>query len=127
MLKDVEPYLKRPKLELKAKCIETFQPSQQKLQNFRFIDLIWALSFINQVPRTPMWAGFNAIVCNDLSPLQKVAYLPQINMGPTSYATVQHTLKMAQEIAQECEELILAQELICTYDLAIAKMALAIQ
>ena len=54
---------------------------------------------------------------------QKIYYLPQINLSPTSNTVVIETLKIAQRIAEKTKK----EEICVTYDLAIAKMALQIQ
>lgn len=70
-----------------------------------------------------MWVGFNSQTLIDNSESQIVDYLPQINMSPTSYSAILETLKNAQEIAKQCHQ----ENIIVTYDLAIAKMAMKIQ
>lgn len=72
---------------------------------------------------TPLWSGFNAKVIKDPNVKQKVAYLPQINASPTSNDVVLATMKMAQQLRKEVGQ----SYMLVTYDLAIAKMALAIQ
>lgn len=59
----------------------------------------------------------------DKNPVQKIGYLPNLNMSPTSDSVVQKTLKMAQDIARECNQ----EHIIVTYDLAIAAKAYKIQ
>ncbi|KAG5890994.1 hypothetical protein JTB14_017600 [Gonioctena quinquepunctata] len=55
--------------------------------------------------------------------IQKKKYLSPINSPPTPYAVVNETLIMANEIAEECYQ----DQIIVTYDLAIAEMAMQIQ
>ena len=70
-----------------------------------------------------MWVGWNSqIKCNN-DTCQKIWYLPQIDMSPTSSTVVVQTMKVAQSIAQEMGK----SEISVTYDLAIAKLAMQIQ
>lgn len=57
----------------------------------------------------PMWIGLNSMIIDDKSPMQKVHYLMPRNMSPTDTSVVYEALRMT------------------TYDLQIAKVALAIQ
>ena len=50
-------------------------------------------------------------------------YLSDINQSPTSTAVVKETMKRPQQLAVECGK----HEIVLTYDLAIAKMAMEIQ
>lgn len=85
-------------------------------------DLLWAIS-LSQINYTPMWLGYNCKTILDSSTIQKVDYLPPINASPTSYSVVHETLCLAKDISQKCNQ----EEIIVTYDLAIAKMAMQIQ
>lgn len=69
------------------------------------------------------WFDWNAARIVDQNPVQKIGYLPNINMSPTSDSVVLKTLQMAQEIAKECGQM----QIIVTYDLAIAAKAYRIQ
>lgn len=72
----------------------------------------------------PMWTGWNSKIYEDFSPLQKIFYLPQINLSPTSSAVVAETLNVAKKkIASEINKEVIT----VTYDLAIAKIAYQIQ
>lgn len=77
-------------------------------------DLIWAMS-LTRVLNTPMWIVFKTKTHIDCSEIQTIDYLPQINMSPTSIH--------AQKVAAECGQ----SNIVVTYDLAIAKMAMQIQ
>lgn len=59
----------------------------------------------------------------DRSLQQTVDYLPQINKSPTSYSVVLETMRIAQKIADQYDE----EEIIVSYDLAMAKMAIQLQ
>ncbi|KAG5887454.1 hypothetical protein JTB14_017310 [Gonioctena quinquepunctata] len=85
-------------------------------------DLLWIMS-LSKLDSVPMWLGYNCLISIDLSEKQKIEYLPPINSSPTSYAIVNETLVMANEIAEKCQQ----EQIIVTYDLAIAKMAMKIQ
>ena len=72
-----------------------------------------------------MWVGWNAVLSQNTldGDRQKVWYLPQINLLPTSNAVVVETLKISLSIANECGRKTIA----VTYDFAITKLALQIQ
>lgn len=91
-------------------------------ENAMLKDMLWAVS-LSRIEKSPMWIGFSCSTTRDESEMQKVEYLPQINSSPTSYSVVRETLIQASKIAVECHQ----AEIICTYDLAIAKMAKQIQ
>ena len=73
---------------------------------------------------TLRWVGWNASYSkeNEVA-TEKVYYLPQINMSPTSRAVVKETLERAKRMASECQKV----NINVTYDLAIAKLAFEIQ
>lgn len=85
-------------------------------------DLLWGVS-LSQFDSTPMWLGYNARYYRDRSESQIVDYLQPINESPTSHSVVYETLCRSQEIAKECDQ----REIIFTGDLAVAKIAMAIQ
>ncbi|CAG4953965.1 unnamed protein product [Parnassius apollo] len=85
-------------------------------------DLVWSMS-LSQIDSVPMWLGYNCKIGIDESKIQTVEYLSPINESPTSLAVVQETLNIAKEIAKNCNQ----QQIIATYDLAIAKLAMQIQ
>lgn len=85
-------------------------------------DILWVISLLGQ-DSIPLWLGYNCKISTDLSEVQKIEYLSPINSSPTSYAVVNETLIMANEIAEQCHQ----NQIIVTYDLAIAKMAMQIQ
>lgn len=70
-----------------------------------------------------MWIGFNHKITIDNSKQQIIDYLPQINESPTKYPVVRETMLRALKVAQECNQ----ENIVVTYDLAIAKMAMQIQ
>ena len=72
---------------------------------------------------TPMWTGWDSLLEKDNTTLQKISYLPQINMSPTSNSVVMETLKRSLKVMVETGKTSIA----VTYDLAIAKIALQIQ
>lgn len=69
------------------------------------------------------WFAWNSERIIDRNPLQKIGYLPNIDMSPTSDAAVKKTLEIAQCVAKDCNQ----QNIIVTFDLAIAKKAYQIQ
>lgn len=85
-------------------------------------DLIWSMS-LPPVDSVPMWLGYNCKIINDRSKIQTVEYLSPINDSPTSLAVVQKTLNIAKKVAQNCHQ----EQIIATYNLAIAKLAMQIQ
>lgn len=70
-----------------------------------------------------MWLGYNCKTTCDNSKFKRFEYLAPINESPTSRTVVQQTLNIAKEVAKNCNQ----QEIIVTYDLAIAKQAIEIQ
>lgn len=73
---------------------------------------------------TPMWVGWNSKHLGpDKHAMQQICYSPQINSSPTSANVVLATLNMAVRIMEEYDQ----DYISVTYDLAIAKIALAIQ
>lgn len=124
---DVEPYHKRPKMTTTMMVDnedERRHSLPAKLNQVKSLDDIWMMSLaLNNDSEIPMWVGWNAKRVHEQLPMQKIAYLPQINHSPTSLAVVAETLGMSEKIAHEC-----AQKYISvTFNLAIAKMAYAIQ
>lgn len=119
---NVEPYVQRtgkwPKFtELRA---IRAPDNLQTVQNF---DRAWMMMHAFDVDNTPRWVKWNADRISDENPIQKIGYLPQINMSPTNDAAVQKTMQIALEIARNCNQ----KHIIVSYDLAIAKKALKIQ
>ena len=123
----LEPYHKKPKIKSSV-----FLPMADERRRYvppsliisRLLDDLWMLSLYLLPDATPMWVDWNSRIKNcedDVS--QKVYYLPQIDLSPTSNTVVIETLKIAQRIAEETKK----AEICVTYDLAIAKMALQIQ
>ena len=85
-------------------------------------DLFWAIS-LSRIQKSPMWIGFSCCTTIDDSEMQNFRYLTPINSSPTSYSVVRETLFQASRFAEECQQV----EIICTYDLAIAKISEQIQ
>ena len=120
----IEPYYKKPKMT-KETMLAVDDPKRlyvsESLEKARFYDFIWLSCLAVKKPNIPMWCGYNSTKTSDPLPIQKLCYLPQINMSPTSLSVVVQTMKMSQRIADECDQKYI------TYDLAIAKLALCIQ
>lgn len=70
-----------------------------------------------------MWVGFNSKLLTDNREKQKVFHLTPINQSPTDPSVAYETMRQSQLIAQECQQ----PEIVVTYDLAIAKIAMQIQ
>uniref|UniRef100_A0A2H1X0R4 SFRICE_016680 n=1 Tax=Spodoptera frugiperda TaxID=7108 RepID=A0A2H1X0R4_SPOFR len=68
---------------------------------------------------TPMCVGFNTLIFEDQSPMQKVAYLTPINVSLTDTAVVKETLCVSKTIAAECG----AEYIQVSYDLQILENA----
>lgn len=121
----IEDYVGRPKL--KARLIpvddELRKIDDTSFKFARMSDKCWLFSKFYQVPRTPMWVGFNNLVVIDDSIKQRVSYLTPINESPTGRHVVAATLQMSEDIAKECKQ----PEIQVTYDLAIAKIGYQIQ
>ena len=71
----------------------------------------------------PMWVGWNPNLIPKDDETQKMWYLPQISMSPTSHAVFVETLKKSLCIVAECEK----QCIVVKYNLATAKIAYQIQ
>lgn len=84
---------------------------------------IWMLYHAINIDGANRWFAWNADRVVDNNPMQKIGYLPNINMSPTSDAVVLKTLDVALAIAEECHQ----KYIIVTYDLAIACKAYRIQ
>lgn len=88
------------------------------------IDVLWMFSHALEIPKTPMWVGFNFKFIRDFNiAQQKICYLAPINESPTGKDVVVQTMKESQEIAKELGEKCIN----VTYNFAIAKMAMQIQ
>ena len=123
---DLEPYRKKPKMR-SSTLIPLLDYKRQfipsSLEQARLLDMLWMMS-LHYLPReTPMWVGWNSRVQPGEDTCQKVWYLPQIDLSPTSNTVVAETLNVAQRIAKDTER----DEISVTYDLAIAKLAMQIQ
>lgn len=117
----VDPYIKTNQ---GAIClIGNLHIAPQNLQQTHYLNNIWMLHHILNAAGAQRWFEFNSERVIDQNPIQKIAYLPNINMSPTSDAVVKKTLEIAKSIAVECRQ----QHIITTYDLAIACKAYKIQ
>lgn len=93
------------------------------LQTSLHMETIWMFSYALGCNNTKRWNAWNAERTIDLNPMQKIGYLPNINMSPTSDSVVKKTLEVAQEVAKDCNQ----QFITVTYDLAIASKAYKIK
>jgi len=90
----------------------------------KLLDFVWLLHISDEKQREcPMWFGWNSNRVKNNHQMQAIEYLPQINSSPTSHSVVALTLEMALQLADECNQ----KYLLVTYDLAICKIAMAIQ
>ena len=85
-------------------------------------DIAWTVSCKTN-RETPMWSGWNSTVTKDDLPVQKIGYLANIGAPPTRQDVVNETMKRNVLLAKECKE----DNILTTYDLAIAKPASQLQ
>lgn len=119
---EIEPYRKKPKLS-EVLDFPIFSIKMDKYKYIQRFDNIWIMLLALVETEIPMWTGWNNQMSSNVLPIQNICYLPPINESPTSVSVVAHTLKLAQNIASECQQ----QYISVTYDLAIAKLAMQIQ
>lgn len=124
--RQVRPYYTKPKTSMQLITVDSYTSTMDLCKGATEIatdkDLLWIMS-LSRIDSVPMWLGYNCMMSIDHSETQKIEYLAPINSSPTSYAVVNETLIIAKEIAEKCQQ----AEIIVTYDLAIAKMAMQIQ
>lgn len=118
--RNLEPYRKKPKMSQFAYDV-TSVPRPQELTLLEYRDYLWMMSMESHL--TPMWTGWNSLITEEVLPKQKVLYLENLTLPPTRNDVVLETMKMSQQIAEECGE----DFMLVHYDLAIAKPALQIQ
>ncbi|CAF4773203.1 unnamed protein product [Pieris macdunnoughi] len=120
--KEIRPFVKTPFTSMTFLPFQTITEIIDACHSGKLIaidkDLIWSMS-LSRIDSVPMWLGYNCKISIDGSKIQKVEYLSPINESPTSLAVVQETLNIAKEVAKNCNQ----QQIIATYDLAIAKLA----
>ena len=118
----LEPYHKRPRL-VREEMTPVANPRREEIHSIfergKLLDFIWMSSLALHVKGIPMGIGLHATFLKDTWPslaMQKISYLPQLNVSLTSMAAVLETLKMSQQLADECDQKYMS----VTYDLAIA-------
>lgn len=117
---NLEPYRKKPKLG--TFTYETkIAPRPLELARLECRDILWMMAL--SMGPTPMWTGWNSLITEDKLPKQKVLYMENITLPPTRLDVVLETMKVSQQVANECGE----DFMVVHYDLAIAKPALQIQ
>ena len=108
-------------------CANVDDPKRKFVPNSYHIakqkDLLWMFCLYLLPDTTPMWTEWSSLLEKDNTTLQKISYLPQINMSPTSNSVVMETLKRSLKVMVETGK----TSITVTYDLAIAKIALQIQ
>lgn len=117
----VQPYTRGGQSRFSLVGNEPMVPEQ--LECAHNFNLIWMLNHVFDTSGAKRWFAWNAERVTDQNPMQRIGYLPNLNMSPTSDATVKKTLEMALDIAKECNQ----NYIIVTYDLAIACKAYKIQ
>ena len=124
----LEPYRKKPRAQnLGLLPLESSKRSLYASECIALVpkhyDFMWTLTQMYGI-NPPMWVGFNAQFSSQCIRNQiKVWYMRQIPFSPTSNTVVVETLKRSLQVADECGRATIS----CTFDLNIAKMALAIQ
>ena len=63
-----------------------FIPSS--LRTAKILDHLWIMSLTLDTKQIPMWVGYNAERLNDYWPVQKSAYMTQIDQSATSLSVV---------------------------------------
>ncbi|GBP70317.1 Chimeric ERCC6-PGBD3 protein [Eumeta japonica] len=98
IVNEIVPYAKKPKIDsyFSTPSIGQISIKPEVFKTWRNLDLAWLFSHKLDIPDTPMWTGFNSLITEDTSALQKVSYLTPINASPTDNSVVHLTLKMAQ-------------------------------
>lgn len=118
---NIQPYIRKNK---NGQCLFGNAPEIPKTLDFaRELDYLWMLKFAYNTKGAKRWFGFNCDRVVDDNPIQKIGYLPNLNMSPTSDSVVKETLEIAKNIANECDQ----DMIIVNYDLAIASKAYKIQ
>lgn len=84
---------------------------------------LWMFQHALDIDGATRWFAWNSERIVDTNPIQKIGYLPNLNMSPTSDSVVLKTLDIAITIANECKQ----TNIVVTYDLAIASRAYRIQ
>lgn len=116
----VQPYFRRN--EIAPALIGNSPALPTSLEKSISLDMIWIFQHaLGQ--NNKRWFAWNSERTADPNPMQKIGYLPNINMSPTADATVKKTLEVAQCVAKDCGQ----QNIIVTYDLAIACKAYKIK
>ena len=119
--RSIDPYKRKPSMSTFSYVIYTAE-EPANLNQVEMMNRIWMICcFLFQ--NTPMWRGWNSLVCNDPLPQQVIGYMENINLPPTRLDVVRETMTRSQKVATECGE----KYAVVTYDLAIAKPALQIQ
>lgn len=117
----VQPYLRQNK---KATVLIGNTPGiPTNLQTYLRMEVIWMMSYALGCNNTKRWYAWNAERTKDVNPIQKIGYLPNINLSPTSDSVVKKTLEIAQGVAKDCKQRFIG----VTFDLAIANKAYKIQ
>lgn len=117
----VEPYITERRMLPQLVDRETDMPKNLEMSNH--MDHIWMLHHFFHFDSATRWFSWNSDRIADLNPVQRIGYLPNMNMSPTSDAAVHKTLEIALKIADECGQ----KYIVVTYDLAIASKAYRIQ
>ncbi|KAJ8669154.1 hypothetical protein QAD02_000413 [Eretmocerus hayati] len=99
------------------------QVNIENVNRARKIDFAFALTHYRELPNTPMFFGYNALIHHDPSPKQKIFYLTTMNHSPTDKSVVLETMIRTAKGADESN----ATYIESTYDLGIAKIVFQLQ
>lgn len=117
----VEPYTRDRRML--SQLIDRKTDIPQNFETSNHLDHIWMLHHFFQVASATRWFSWNSDRIIDVNPVQRIGYLPNMNVSPTSDSAVYKTLEIALKIADECGQ----KFIVVTYDLAIASKAYRIQ
>lgn len=117
----VEPYIRNS--QSLPSLIKQANDVPENLHTAINLNHLWMLHHALDISGASRWFSWNSQRAIDANPMQKIGYLPNMNMSPTSDAVVLKTLRTALKIADECEQ----KFIVVTYDLAIASKAYKIQ
>lgn len=117
----INPYMK--KCQQISNLIGTTPLTPDNWQVIIDTSSLWMFNHAIKASGAKKWFAWHSERLIDVNPIQKIGYLPSINMSPTSESVILKTLEVALKIADESNQ----EYIIVTYDLAIASKAYKIQ
>lgn len=118
---NIEPYIR--KTQTMSQLVGGEAEIPESLRSAIDLNNLWMIYHALNIDGATRWFVWNSERGTDENPIQKIGYLPNLNMSPTSEAVVRKTLQIALDIANECDQ----RYIVVTYDLAIASKAFKIQ